>query len=227
MGCMHAHSLEHLVSLVPIFSKLDADELHEVAKRVRPRVHPRGEQLYSAGDDNPNLMIIHSGWVKVSRLTASGHEQVIRVLGVGDFLGEATFMGGGLADHYAVTLEESEICSLHRDDMRDYLSRSPSVAYKMLETLSTRLGSTEVQLSSVTGEEAGHRVASYLMRLAEDSGSNQVTLPIPKKDVASYLGMKPETFSRRLAGLEDAGLVRLNGHRGIDILDPEALSRSY
>lgn len=226
MGGMHDHSLEHLVSLVPIFSKLDAGELHEVATRVRPRVHSRGEQLYGAGDDNPHLMIIHSGWVKVSRLTESGHEQVIRVLGVGDFLGEATFMGGGTADHYAVTLEESEICSLHRDDMRDYLSRSPSVAYKMLETLSKRLGSTEVQLSSVTGEEAGHRVASYLMRLAQESKSNRVTLPISKKDVASYLGMKPETFSRRLARLEEADVVRLSGNRGIDILNPHELSRS-
>jgi len=223
---MHEHSLEHLVSLVPIFSKLDADEVNEVAKRVRPRVHPRGEQLYGAGDDNPYLMIIHSGWVKVSRLTESGHEQVIRVLGVGDFLGEATFIGSGVADHFAVTLEESEICSLHRDDMRDYLSRSPSVAYKMLETLSNRLESTENQLSSVTGEEAGHRVASYLLRLARESGTNQVTLPISKKDVASYLGMKAETFSRRLAALEEVGTVRLSGNRGIGILDPEALSRS-
>src|SRR5690554_1397436 len=171
---MHEHTLEQLVSLVPIFSQLDADELREVATRVRPRVHPRGEQLYGAGDDNPYLMIIHSGWVKVSRLTESGHEQVIRVLGVGDFLGEATFMGSGVADHFAVTLERSEICSLHRDDMRDYLSRSSSVAFKMLETLSRRLESTENQLSSVTGEEAGHRVASYLTALAEESGSNSV-----------------------------------------------------
>lgn len=223
---MHEHSLEHLVSLVPIFSQLDDDELHEVAKRVRPRIHPIGEQLYGAGDDNPYLMIIHSGWVKVSRLTESGHEQVIRVLGVGDFLGEATFMGSGRADHFAVTLEESEICSLHRDDMRDYLSRSPSVAFKMLETLSNRLESTENQLSSVTGEEAGHRVAGYLMRLATESGNDQVTLPISKKDVASYLGMTPETLSRRLAGFEDAGLLRLSGNRRIDILDRESLVRA-
>lgn len=223
---MHDHSLEHLVSLVPIFSQLNQADLSEVARRVRPKVHPSGEELFGAGDDNPHLMIIHSGWVKVYRLTESGHEQVIRVLGVGDFMGEATFMSDRPADDFAVTLEESEICSLHRDDIREFLLRSPGVAYKMLETLSNRLESTENQLSSVTGEEAGHRVAGYLTRLAEESGSGRVRLPISKKDVASYLGMTPETLSRRLAQFEEAGWLRLVGNRDVDILDEPALARA-
>jgi CRP/FNR family transcriptional regulator len=222
---MHTHSLEELVAQVPIFSQLKPDELREVAARVRLRRHPSGTQLFRAGGDNPNLMIIHSGWVKVYRLAESGHEQVVRVLGVGDFLGEATFMSDRTADNFAVTLQDSEICSLHRDDMRDYLLRSPSVAYKMLKTLSSRLESTESQLSSVTGEEAGHRVAGYLTRLADESGTGRVTLPISKKDVASYLGMTPETFSRRLAAFEEAGWLRLLGNRRVDVLDESALAR--
>jgi CRP/FNR family transcriptional regulator len=223
---MHKHSLEELVSQVPIFSQLNPDELREVAERVRPRRHPSGTQLFGAGDDNPNLMIIHSGWVKVYRLAESGHEQVVRVLSVGDFLGEATFMNHRTADSFAVTLQDSEICSLHRDDMRDYLLRSPGVALKMLETLSNRLESTESQLSSVTGEEAGHRVAGYLLRMADEAGSGSVTLPIAKKDVASYLGMTPETLSRRLTAFEDAGWLRLAGNRQVDILDRSALARA-
>jgi CRP/FNR family transcriptional regulator len=223
---MHEHSLEDLVSQVPIFSQLSPDEIREVAERVRPRHHPSGTQLFGAGDDNPNLMIVHSGWVKVYRLAESGHEQVVRVLGAGDFLGEASFMSDSTADSFAVTLEDSEICSLHRDDMRDYLLRSPGVAVKMLETLSTRLESTESQLSSVTGEEAGHRVAGYLVRLAGEAGSGRVTLPIAKKDVASYLGMTPETLSRRLAAFEDAGWLRLVGNRRVDILNHSALARA-
>src|SRR5690554_3540519 len=141
-------------------------------------------------------------------------------------MGEATFMSGQPADAFAVTLEESEVCSLHRDDIRDLLLRSPGVAYKMLETLSSRLASTEDQLSSVTGEEAGHRVAGYLTQLAEELGTDRVMLPISKKDVASYLGMMPETLSRRLTRFEDAGWVRLVGNREVHILDRSALTRA-
>ena len=52
-----------------------------------------------------------------------------------------------------------------------------------------------------------------------------VELPMAKKDVASYLGTTPETFSRRLRDLVDDGVVELAGRREVRILDAEALER--
>src|SRR5690606_40938752 len=105
--------LESLVARVPIFAGLNPEQISEIASRVRPRVVPRNEQLYGAGEVNPLLRIIHTGSVKVYRITESGHEQVIRVLGPGDFLGEKALIAPSTSDHFAVTLAESEICSLN------------------------------------------------------------------------------------------------------------------
>ena len=124
---------------------------------------------------------------------------------------------------FAVTLTESEICSLDHQDIREYLLRYPSVALTMLETLSARLESTEDQVSSMTGEDAASRIASYLVGLADESQRSSIVLPITKKDVASYLGVTPETLSRRLAGFEDNGWIHQQGQRRIDLLDIEAL----
>ena len=221
-----AGELEALVRRVPLFSGLDTEEIHEIAGRVRPRMVPRGTQLYGAGEVNPYLRIIHTGSVKIYRIAESGHEQVIRVLGAGDFFGEKALISPRPADHFAVTLAESEVCSLNHDDIRDYLMRYPSVAYTMLETLSARLESTEDQVSALTGEDAGSRVAAYLLGLADEYHRNSFELPITKKDVASYLGVTPETLSRKLAGFEDNGWIHQQGHRRIDLLDTEALRRA-
>lgn len=215
--------LETLVANVPIFSGLDHEQISEVARRVKPRIVHRNEQLYGAGELNPYLRIIHTGSVKVYRITESGHEQVIRVLGAGDFLGEKAVISPSTSDHFAVTLAESEICSLDHQDIRDYLLRYPSVAFTMLETLSARLDSTEDQVSSMVGEDAGSRIASYLVGLADENRRSSIALPISKKDVASYLGVTPETLSRRLATFEENGWIRQQGHRRIDLLDIEAL----
>lgn len=222
-GAVAQTELEALVARVPLFAGLAPEQISEIASRVRPRIVPKNEQLYGAGEINPNLRIIHTGAVKVYRITESGHEQVIRVLGVGDYLGEKALISPSASDHFAVTLEESEICSLGHEDMRSYLLRYPSVAFTMLETLSARLGTTEGQVTAMTGEDAATRVADYLVGLADEYHRNSFSLPISKKDVASYLGLTPETLSRRLAGFEDNGWIHLHGTRRVDILDLEAL----
>ena len=218
----HLHEIEALIANVPLFRGLSSDSIAQLATRVRPRDYGKNEQLYGAGEPTANLFVIHTGRVKIYRLAESGHEQVIRVLGPGEFLGEASFLSGESMDHFAVTVEPGEICSLHARDLGNHVLASPSVALTMLATLSRRLESTEQLVSSLTSESAGRRGAGYLLGLAREAGSLRVTLPVAKKDVASQLGLTPETLSRKLTQFEDAALIALAGSH-VDILDAAAL----
>ena len=169
-------------------------------------------------------MIVHRGWVKIYRLAESGREQLIRVLGPGDFIGEMTFISASETDHFAVTLEDSQICNLHHEDIRSFLLRYPTIAYKMLETVTGRLEQTERLVSSLTGEDAERRIASFLLELAARDGKDTVELPVSKKDLASYLGTTPETVSRRLTAFEGKGWIRQGAKGRIEILDREAMA---
>lgn len=219
----HDQELARLVAGVPLFRGLPAEEIAGLATKVRPRDYPAGEQLYGAGEVSENLFIIHTGSVKIYRLAESGHEQVIRLLGPGDFLGETSFLTSEPMDHFAATVQGGEICSLSARDLREHVLRSPVVAIAMLDTLSRRLGSTEQLVSSLPSETAGRRVAGYLQGLARERGGAIARLPAAKKDVASQLGLTPETFSRNLTRFADAGLVEVDG-RSIRILDPAGLA---
>ena len=53
--------------------------------------------------------------------------------------------------------------------------------------------------------------------------NQEITLPRTKGDLASQLGMTQETLSRKLAVLQEEGLIRLQGHRKILIIDKTGL----
>ena len=63
------------IEIVPIFSNLTYDEMMEVARITRERVYEKGQMIYMAGDKGEKLYVIHSGKVKITRITDSGKEQ--------------------------------------------------------------------------------------------------------------------------------------------------------
>ena len=66
-------------------------------------------------------------------------------------------------------------------------------------------------------------MAAHLVYLAEEQGrTDQVTLDIPKGQLASLLGTSPETLSRIFNSMSAEGLIRVDG-RKIELLKYEEL----
>lgn len=213
------------VSKVPLFADLSAADRRWIAEVAVTRHYDRGEQVHRPGERS-GLRIVHRGRVKMHRANESGNEQLLRVLFPGDFLGETTLLTGRPVDSWAVALDASEVCVVGGREIRRLLHERPEVALRMLSTLAARLDDAEQQLASITGASVGRRLAGHLLELAEETGSPAVRLPSTKKDLASYLGTTPETLSRRLGAMQDAGVLRLGPRGLVEIRDPQRL-RTY
>lgn len=220
-GAAEDHRLA-CVSLVPLFADLAAEDRRRIAEVAVTRHYERGEQVHRPGERS-GLRIVHRGRVKVHRTNESGAEQLLRIMFPGDFLGETTLLTGRPADSWAVALEPAEVCLLGADQVVRLLRDRPEVAMRMLSSLSARLDDAEQQLSAVTGASVAQRLAGHLLELAAEAGSPAFRLPSTKRDLASYLGTTPETLSRRLGDLQDAGLVRLGPRGLVEIRDEEGL----
>ncbi len=70
------------------------------------------------------------------------------------------------------------------------------------------------------------RLAHLLLGLYErlDPEGRTVIIPFSRADISDLLGMRMETISRSLHALERAGLIRRNGPKKIEILDPAGLA---
>mgnify|MGYP006212454539 CR=1 FL=1 len=63
------------IARVPLFQGLTHQEQLQVAQVARPTRVDRDEQVYATGSDVSQLMVVHTGRVKISRLSPDGHEQ--------------------------------------------------------------------------------------------------------------------------------------------------------
>lgn len=216
------HGGVNCVSRVPIFARLDPKQQEAVASFARPIGLARGELLHAAGDAIGQLFVVHSGKVKLVHTSASGRQQLLRVAGPGDVMGEHAFLTGARPDHHAEAVEDARLCVFAHDDLARLVGTYPTIALSMLRALSERAVDAErrVALGAV---DVPVRVAGYLLDLpADDAGTYRVRLPLAKKDVASYLGTTPESFSRALAKLQRDGLVAVAGDL-VELRDPDGL----
>lgn len=224
MQCHCGHNQSgSCVEIVPIFHSLTHEEMDEVARIAQAVTFQRGDQIYAMGDHPDSLFVIHTGRVKVYRLSDTGKEQVLRVLGPGDFLGELSLFSHTPMSDFSEALEEGTMCLIAGDRLRGLMGRYPQIAFKILEELSRRLERTEQLLENISLHSAERRLAAALLEMSE--GSLEIRLSLSKGDLASQLGMTQETLSRRLTAFEGLGLIEQVGQRSIRLLDREELER--
>src|SRR5690554_5316991 len=80
------------IKSVPIFSNLSKDEMQEISHITDAVTFKKGEMVYMAGDEGGMLYVLHTGRIKISRISYGGKEQVIRVISPGDFIGELSLL---------------------------------------------------------------------------------------------------------------------------------------
>lgn len=217
-------STKYCVSLVPIFNHLEDEQMDEIMGTIKSGHYLKGEIIYQAGDQSDSLYIVRRGKIKIYRLSESGKEQLIRILTPGNFTGELALFRESIHESYAEAMEETEVCMINRLDLQQILKKFPSISLKILSEISSRLEKAEKQTTRVSTEKVETRIALFLAECIDPEGqSMEITLPMSKKDLASYIGTTPETLSRKLTELEEGGYIKQMSHKKIRILDLDGL----
>ncbi|MBT9672051.1 Crp/Fnr family transcriptional regulator [Secundilactobacillus kimchicus] len=219
---MH-HDAEACVRLVPIFTGLSDAAIQAVAGLVKERHIEKDGFIFMAGSAADTLIIVASGQAKVVQETASGREQLIRVLNSGDFDGQAGLFTAGTRETTAQALTDTDVCVIERADFQQLLVEAPAVARNMLNVLGQRVVQLENQSAQTLTASVAERLANYLIETSAELSSRAFKLPLAKKDLAAYLGTSPESISRKLTAFSKAGLINQSGRNHIELVDVDGL----
>ena len=218
-----AESLEH----VSLFAGLDGESRRSIARLASTRHVPAGRVLFRDGDAAEGFYVVLEGQVKVYKLSPDGRQQILHVFGPNQAFAEAAMFSGETFPAFAEALAESRLAFFPRDRFLKGLGANPSLAFGLIASLARLCRQLTALVQQVALTDASGRLARYLTDLARRKGvpveaGTSVRLDLAKGELARLLGTAPETLSRVLARLAEAGVLTVDG-RVITFRQAEAL----
>ena len=103
--------------------------------------------------------------------------------------------------------------------------RDEQVAQELLNSTSRELHRTQNHVLLLV-KNAEERVADFLLDLMQRTrDANEISLPMPRRDIADYLGLTIETVSRTVTRLRNSATISLSTSRQIKIRNRVTLKR--
>ncbi|MGA0557857.1 response regulator [Larkinella sp. VNQ87] len=186
------------------------------------------QYIYSEGDEPTRLYFVQSGRVKTFKTNPDGKEFITGLYQPGDFFGYVSLLEHTDQTDSAVTLEDSELLYIPKDDFMSLISRDGEVARRFVQLLANRVTDREQQLLGMAYNSLRRRVADTLLRLHESlqhEQQEQAVIPFSRDDLASMVGTATESLIRTLSEFKNDGLIDIKG-TNIRVLQPEKLKRS-
>lgn len=193
-------------------------------KRAEPL--QKNNLVFNNGDQFTSLYAVRSGAVKSFSIDEKGEEHVVGFFLPGELIG-LDAIDSGVHTHSAKALETSSICEIpyHQVEiLSSKISKLQSHMYRLLSREIRADQELQLLLSKKTAEE---RIGAFLLNLSgrykqRHLSATSFRLPMPRTDIANYLGLAVETVSRVLTRLQNHNILSVEG-KEVGILDHKRL----
>ena len=183
------------------YADLTDEDLELIRTRIEVRELAKRQMLIHAGEQEQYLNLVVKGVFR--KYFYKGRDEVITQLAKeGDLISSSVSFFSGLPSQYAIeALEPAIVYSLSREKVEELYALSPKI-----ERLGRKI-ITELYLSKERWEQ-DHIQFDIRQRFVNFVHNNADLIQrVPQKYIASYLNIKPETFSRLKHLLKKSPLI--------------------
>lgn len=200
-------SQQEFIQTLPLFKGLTETALGELFRNASIGQFKKGDLLFMEGEQPEKLFIILEGWVKLFKGNSNGEETIVQMLTSGDMIAESAVFLKAPYPISAQVVKGAQILTLPASIIRENLKSNNELALNVLTAMSVHSQLLIKGMESIRLKSATERVGWYLLKLLLEQGRvpDMVELPYDKSIIASYLDMKPETFSRTLKKFKQKG----------------------
>ncbi|WMI64503.1 Crp/Fnr family transcriptional regulator [Aestuariibaculum sp. YM273] len=206
---------------------LTKDELVRISGCKTSKIIKKGEVIFEEGDVVNGVFCIRDGVCKLSKLSANGKDQIVKLVVKGDLLGQRSLVTDETANLSAVALNDMEVCFIPKSEIISDLQKNTNFTLDVLKDMANDLRQADDIIVNMAQKSVRQRLAETLVYLYESFGTNPdktLSVILSREDYANIVGTAVESAIRVLSQFKKQGLISTSGKK-IKIEDLEGLKR--
>lgn len=206
---------------------LEKEDLIRISGCKTSKFIKKGEILFREGESINGVYCVKDGVCKMSKLSANGKDQIVKLVVRGDLIGQRSLVTEEKSNLTAVAVNEMEVCFIPKHEIIHDLSKNASFSMDMLQEMAKELKYADNVIVDMAQKSVKQRLADTLIFLNENFDTDingYLGVVLSREDYASIVGTATESAIRILSQFKKEGLISTTGKQ-IKIEDLEGLKR--
>lgn len=187
--------MKQILKDVSMFASLEEDELAALAKISQIYNYKEGETLFVVGDVSSVLMLLVEGIASVFKHDDKGNEIVISYFKRYELLAEAATLRHTPLPSSARFQTEGKLIKIDLEEFEKLFMMHPGISYAILQSLLNKIELLQQNIHFNIAKKSIDKILHFYRT------NPRLSLDLKQYEIASVLGMTPETFSRNLRKL--------------------------
>ncbi|WP_417882677.1 Crp/Fnr family transcriptional regulator [Xanthomarina gelatinilytica] len=206
---------------------LSKEELMNISGCKTSRFIKKGEVIFEEGETLKGVYCVKDGICKLTKLSANGKDQIVKLVVKGDLLGQRSLISDESVNLSAVALNNMEVCFIPKAEIFGNLKNNSDFSMDMLKQMAHDLKESDNVIVNMAQKSVKQRLAEALIYIYNSFGlDNQgfLNVVLSREDYASVVGTATESAIRVLSQFKKEGLISTSGKQ-IKVEDIEGLKR--
>ncbi len=195
---------------------MSRDELKKVTAAKISKKIEKGAVLFEEGEKLDGVFCVRNGVSKLSKLSANGKDQIIKLASKGEVMGQRSVIAEECTNLSAVAVSDMEVCFIPKEVISDTLNSNPNFAIEVLRHMAHDLKEADDVIVNMSQKTVKQRMAEAFLYLKNNYGEDEqgfLLLTLSREDYANVVGTATESCIRIISEFKKKGFITTSGKK--------------
>lgn len=190
--------LRHYLSKAPVFANIPSDGIDNLVQHAALKNYHKGEFICRQGEVWPCVILIKSGHIEWSLISADGKRQVVFDMQSGDVVWGHSLFDGKPMPASLETMVKSSIFLWNSETIVPVISQSPDAMWDIMRILVASMRRVRDVVYGFAFHPVAGRLARFILRHYQPTAGQVITRELTLEEMAAIVGTTRELVCKVL-----------------------------